>query len=318
MVRKQNSVIERAISSKYVSLNAISEAVMNHPKLKIIPFPLLTLATVYMLTGGDYISSFFKTSKQTFVKVFIENIEHICNSDTFVEAQSETMMGIEGYVLRKINLDAWVKLVCSVYLTKHKTLFNSEAIASLYASLMSDPLADEKVQLLKWLAYDKVVPLSRISDWHDFTRRICFYHSTGSKDHECLLVPTLGALRYHMLRSEYILKTVFAFTNSVPMDVSQYGWRIENSTISIIWDDDETMKAVIANKGCGSKGAKCDGSTAGCTNCYKMCKPCNYRCSCKNPYNNGGTCARCEKSVEVMIMLLMSKSKLLNTTTCIP
>lgn len=55
--------IERAIGSEYVSLNAISEAVMNHPKLKIIPFPLLTLATVYMLTGGDYISSFFKMSK---------------------------------------------------------------------------------------------------------------------------------------------------------------------------------------------------------------------------------------------------------------
>ena len=66
---------------------------------------------------------------------------------------------------------------------------------------MTTPLADDKVQLLKWLAYDKVVPLTKLSDWHDFTRRVCFYHSTGSKDHECMLVPTLGALKYHMLRS---------------------------------------------------------------------------------------------------------------------
>ena len=293
--------VERAIGSEYVCLNNMSEAVMNHPKLKRIPFPLLSLATVYILTGGDYISSFFRTSKQTFLTVFIENIEYICNGDTFVETQSETVMGIEGYVLHKINLDAWIKFVCSVYLMKHKTLFNSEPIASLYTSLMATPLADDKVQLLKWLAYDKVVPLRKISDWHDFTRRICFYHSTGSKDHECLLVPTLSALRYHMLRSEYILKTVFAF-NTDAIDASQYGWRIDNSIISVIWDDEDTMKSVVASKGCGCKGAKCDGSTAGCRNCYKMCKPCNSRCkckgNCKNPHNNGGTCTRCEQRDE--------------------
>ena len=128
--------VERAVGSEYVSLNAIFEAVMNHPKLKVLPFPLLTLSTVYMLTGGDYISSFFKTSKQTFIKVLIENMGHICDGEAFVDTQSATVMGIEGYVVHKINLDAWIQLVCSVYLTKHKTSFNSEAIASLRASLM--------------------------------------------------------------------------------------------------------------------------------------------------------------------------------------
>ena len=157
-----------------------------------------------MLTGGDYISSFFKTLKQT-LNVFIENIEHICDG----EAQSAIAMGIEGYVLHKINLEAWIKMICSVYLTKHKTLFNNEAIVSLHASLMSSPLANEEMWLLKWLAYDKVVPLCRISNWHDFTRRVCYYPSTGSKDHECLLVPTLNALKCHMLRSEFVLKLWF-------------------------------------------------------------------------------------------------------------
>ena len=51
--------VERAIDSEYVSLNAISKAV-NHPKLKSIHFPLLTLSTVYMLTGGDYIPYLFE------------------------------------------------------------------------------------------------------------------------------------------------------------------------------------------------------------------------------------------------------------------
>ena len=124
-----------------------------------------------------------------------------------------------------------------------KTLFNSEVV-SLHASLIS-PLANEKMRLLKCLAYDKAVPLCRISDWHDFTRRVCCYHSTGSKDHECLLVPTLNALKYHMLRSEFVLKTVFGFTNSAPIDPSQYGWRMDGeSGISTVWDE-ETIKAVV-------------------------------------------------------------------------
>ena len=91
-----------------------------------------------------------------------------------------------------------------------------------------------------------------------------------------MFVPTLSALKYHMLRSEFVLKTVFRFTNSAPIDPSQYGWRMNGeSGISIVWDGEETIKAVVASKGCGCKGAKCDGSTAGCRNCYRMCKPCN-------------------------------------------
>ena len=57
--------IERAINSEYVNINSISEATTSHPKLHKITFPMLTLATLYVLMGGDYISSFFRTSKQT-------------------------------------------------------------------------------------------------------------------------------------------------------------------------------------------------------------------------------------------------------------
>ena len=196
--------VERLLNVEYVNINSISEAALNHPKLNIISFPLLTLATIYVLTGGDYISGFFKTSKQTFMKVFIDNIEHICSDRVFVETHQETIMGIEGYKVLKISTEAWVKLVCSVYLMKHKTLFNSESLASLYASLRATPLSQEKTQLLKWLAYDKIFAFTDLSHWHDFTRRRCFYHSSGSKDHECLLTPTYGALNYHMLRSEQV------------------------------------------------------------------------------------------------------------------
>ena len=72
---------------------------------------------------------------------------------------------------------------------------------------------------------------------------------------------------------------------------------MDNGIISVVWDDQETMKEIHASKGCGCKGAKCDGSTTGCRNCFKMCKPCVHKCKCRgncnNPHNNGGTCLKC-------------------------
>ena len=47
--------VERAINSEYVNINSISEASTSYPKLQKITFPMLTLATLYVLTGGDYV-----------------------------------------------------------------------------------------------------------------------------------------------------------------------------------------------------------------------------------------------------------------------
>ena len=67
-----------------------------------------------------------------------------------------------------------------------------------------------------------------------------------------------------------------------------------NNQIQIVWDEQEVMDKVKANKGCRCKSAKRDGSTAGCRNCHHMCRPCTIKCKCKlkcnNPHNTGGTC----------------------------
>ena len=80
----------------------------------------------------------------------------------------------------------------------HKTLYNSERI--IYISLTNTTLHEDKVQSLKWLAYKNFGAIKSLAQWYDFTRRACFHHSSGSKDHECLLIPSLGALKYHKLR----------------------------------------------------------------------------------------------------------------------
>ena len=71
--------VERVINAEYVDINHIIDACNAHPVLSRIPFPANTLATIYLLTGGDCISHFYKTSKLIFVRAFINNFKHICN-----------------------------------------------------------------------------------------------------------------------------------------------------------------------------------------------------------------------------------------------
>ena len=70
-------------------------AASHHPQIKRMHNPLSTLAAIYILTGSDYISSFFRTSEQAFVTVFLDNIEHICNDDPLILTTNEQIMGIE-------------------------------------------------------------------------------------------------------------------------------------------------------------------------------------------------------------------------------
>ena len=68
------------------------------------------------------------------------------------------------------------------------------------------------------------------------------------------------------------------------------------------------MRAVVASKGCGCKGAKCDGSTSGCRNCYRKFKLCNSRRKCKVIVKNPITMVEHVQDVnmmKVMTMLLM-------------
>ena len=72
--------------------------VMNHPKLKIIRFPLLTLTTVYMLTGGDYISS-LRLQNRPLLKFSLRTL-NISVMVIHLLKQSAMVMGIEGCYIK--------------------------------------------------------------------------------------------------------------------------------------------------------------------------------------------------------------------------
>ena len=57
MLANHNGVAD--IQSEYGSLNALRIAASHQAQLKCVFSPLSTLAAIYILTGGDYISIFF-------------------------------------------------------------------------------------------------------------------------------------------------------------------------------------------------------------------------------------------------------------------
>ena len=295
-------VVERNVHQEYVDINSTVTAISVHPSLKQLAFPVSCLVSIYFLSGCDYVSSFFRTTKQTFVSTFVEYASYICKDGELV--CMELVQGISGrqaHTLANINETAWGKLVCSVYLLKHKTLFSSERIDLMHRSMSTTPLPQDKTRLLKWLAYSDIAALDTLAKWHDFVCRVCFYHNTCSKDHECLMIPSIGALKYHRLRAEYIMKVGYS---SVTVSIAQvhyteYGWKKVGEQLQVVWDEESVLATFLTSNrsGCSCKGG-CDGSTSGCKKCFRMYKPCTTRCkchqTCRNPHNNGGKCSKCD------------------------
>ena len=297
--------VERTLNAEFVDICEVYTVIESHPSLAGIPYPLNSLVALYVLSGCDYVSSFFKTSKQVFLNAFIDNCKYICESGPLVELRDCENLGMTGSILVGISTDAWYRVVSCVYLSKHKTLFHSEPIPSLHKSLTVD-LTPEKNRLMKCLAYkdSEIRPLTSLTDWHAFTHRVCFHHSNCSQHHESLLIPSLGALKYHMLRSLYVLKVMYScVSNATAINdrdhLIEHGWRLVDDTLEVMWEEDSILSSFAVNNKCGCKG-NCDGTTAGCKHCFKACRPCTLKCkcklSCKNPHNDGGTCPKCVNS----------------------
>ena len=107
----------------------------------------------------------------------------------------------------------------------------------------------------------------------------------------------MAVLKYHMMRATYVLlvanSCIYVKCNASPVD---YGWQNINDKIEVKWDEDSVIQELEVRKGCGCR-VGCDGSAAGCKNCFRLCKPCIPKCKCKllckNPHNNGGKCLKC-------------------------
>ena len=102
------------------------------------------------------------------------------------------MMMVEVKVFDSIEMESWLNLVSSVYLSKHNSIYASQSLQRFRESFLLPPLADECQKLLGWVGLGDVDCLPNIQEWCHFVRAICFHKETANKDFEACIMPSYG------------------------------------------------------------------------------------------------------------------------------
>ena len=80
------------------------------PSLHTVSNPVSTVVCMYMLTGCDYVSSFFKHTKTKFVECLFSNIQYILSTNSLIHFVGD---GHGHKVFDTIHTESWLNLVCS-------------------------------------------------------------------------------------------------------------------------------------------------------------------------------------------------------------
>ena len=59
--------VQRGNTDSFIDINNAVVLISNHDKLSRISYPALTLVAIYILTGCDYVSSFYMCTKTKFL-----------------------------------------------------------------------------------------------------------------------------------------------------------------------------------------------------------------------------------------------------------
>ena len=98
----------------YVNVTRLYESVTTHPQLGKIFHPCTSLVALYIATGSDYLSFFYRITKQKFFTIFLNNLDFICCNNKFVHFFDNSIAILE---------DSWIKLITSAYFYQHPTFF---------------------------------------------------------------------------------------------------------------------------------------------------------------------------------------------------
>ena len=232
-LRGKTIVVQRGNVDSYINITRATSLLSQHPKLQHLNFPVLTLVALYILTGCDYVSAFYRYTKSNFLETLLRCKSFICS---------------DGHLFRMINGEfqyikesAWLKLVTAVYYDKFKKFFRSKDVEHTYQLITKHQDSPEAKRMLSSLHF--TTPTTANSDlalWDDFIRRVTYHVPTVSKYHEHKLLPSYQALVLHAQRANYVLKLAL----STPWTMSpflpcflQFGWHVDNDIVLIKWDD---------------------------------------------------------------------------------
>lgn len=306
--------IELSYQREYVDINNCLLGLQNYNCLQRLSEQKLAgsaILAIYLLSGSDYLSTFFGLSAKSFFQTFCSYVNHISpNEDLLIK--TEQRKGTEFHFLSE---NAFVKLVCCTYLEKYKNLFKHirgtpPELFELF-QVSTDNQSNDLKCLLEWIGYDKKenFDISSMASWTEFTRRMCYFSNHGSQNLYRLIPPSDTALSLQKARIEFVLN--IACQSTVPFsdlysEIDKFGWKINEGNVEIVWEENiDSLKKDLSSKrklpihkcSCQTTKEKCAVSSRGCKNCCKACKPCNPACKCRglceNPHNGGGTCEKC-------------------------
>ena len=124
--RSSTSVLE------FVNINSLVSAIITHTELEKLVYPASSIVALYVLTGCDCVSSFYRCTKALFLATLMENFQ-------FVFQQCRSLVSVEDNLI-KINVDPWMRLVTIVYYYKHRTFLEENQYASLTKTSPSFPI----------------------------------------------------------------------------------------------------------------------------------------------------------------------------------
>ena len=231
LLREKNVYVQRGNTESFISINEATTLFTNHPTLSGILCPALSLVALYVLTGCDYVSSFYRCTKTKLLETFISDLDFVCPDGHFLR--------MERGKFQHINVQAWIRLVTAVYFSKHKPFFRQKTISHIYSLICDHPDSEAQRMLLAINYSSKLqTPLLR---WHEFIHKVGYHVPKVTKVHEYKLIPSSRALVLQCLRANYIIK----LSLSVPLRVSpflpcfeQFEWHCTtDDSINITWDD---------------------------------------------------------------------------------
>ena len=308
--------VEMNYESDFVSINDSCDLIHGNPTLSTLSnYPAVYILAIYILSGSDYISNFFRITSDHIFSCFLKYAQHISpDNDPLVEFTSTNGQPW----LSKLSVSAFTRLFCCAYLEKNSNIYSHlyKDVTDLRKAIQINAggnLSPSLRALYELLQIDLKmgVDVNDLSQWTDLTRRACYFNNQGHTILFNSLLPSDSALSLKIKRGEFILRLILdeASVSNCYEDVGE-GWLVDGDLIKIKWDEDQGKKrkagSTRLNTVNSCQCSKCGVSGPGCKRCTKACLPCNKRCKCKgdcdNPHNaaNIGYCHTCKPQTEQM------------------
>ena len=106
-LREKNLYVQRGNEESFIHINKAVSLVTTHPILSSISYPVLSLVALYILTGCDYVSSFYRCTKTKFLETFLTKLKFVCPDGYFLKMEMGEFQNINEY--------SWIRLVTAVY-----------------------------------------------------------------------------------------------------------------------------------------------------------------------------------------------------------